>query len=128
MRDLTASIVIYKSNSDMLRAAINSFLLSTHNSTLYLVDNSPTDEARSLVVHPNIIYTFNGRNLGFGGGHNIALRMAMKCGSKYHVILNPDVYFNTEVIPDLYFFMETNKDIGLSMPKVLYPDGRLQPQ
>jgi GT2 family glycosyltransferase len=127
MHDLTASIVIYKSNPEMLRIAITSFLLSTVDSTLYLIDNSPTDKARDLVDHPNIIYVFNRRNLGFGGGHNVALRMAMKTGSKYHVVLNPDVYFNKEVIPDLHHFMESNKDIGLTMPKVLYPDGRLQP-
>lgn len=111
----------------MLLVAINSFLISATESTLYLIDNSPTDEARNLVIHSNIVYIFNGKNLGFGGGHNIALRKAMESGSKYHVILNPDVYFNKGAIPDLYDFMESNVNIGLTMPKVLYPDGRLQP-
>ena len=111
----------------MLRVAIESFLQGATDSTLYLIDNSPTDEARNLVIHPNIIYTFNDHNLGFGAGHNIALREALKAGSKYHVVLNPDVYFDNAVIQNLHQFMEANEDIALTMPKVLYPDGRLQP-
>ncbi len=127
MRDLSASIVIYKSNPDLLLHAINSFLKSARVSLLYLIDNSPTDDARHLITDPRIIYLFNNQNLGFGAGHNIALKAAMKSSSKYHLVLNPDVYFNEKVIPDLYQFMEEDHSIGLTMPKVLYPDGRLQP-
>jgi GT2 family glycosyltransferase len=47
--------------------------------------------------------------------------------STYHVILNPDVYFNKEVIAKLFAYIEVHPDVGLVMPKVLYPDGRLQP-
>ena len=127
MRDLSASIVIFKSNSTMLLHAIKSFLQSTVDSTLYLIDNSPNDDARNLISDPRIIYIFNDRNLGFGAGHNVALREAMKSSSKYHLVLNPDVYFDQTVIPNLHLFMEENASIGLTMPKVLYPDGRLQP-
>jgi GT2 family glycosyltransferase len=42
-------------------------------------------------------------------------------------VLNPDVYFDKHVITELVNFMEAKPAIGLLMPKVLYPDGRLQP-
>ncbi len=111
----------------MLLHAVRSFLQSTANSILYLIDNSPADDARNLISDPRIIYIFNNQNLGFGAGHNVALKEAMKSSAKYHLVLNPDVYFDQNVISDLYRFMEGDHSIGLTMPKVLYPDGRLQP-
>jgi len=111
----------------MLLHAIKSFLQSTADSILYLIDNSPSDDARNLISDTRIIYIFNNQNLGFGAGHNVAMKEAMKSPSKYHLVLNPDVYFDQNVIPDLLQFMEANHTIGLTMPKVLYPDGRLQP-
>jgi hypothetical protein len=45
---------------------------------------------------------------------------------KYHLVLNPDVSFGKGTIEKLYDFMENNPDIGLAMPKILYPDGSIQ--
>jgi GT2 family glycosyltransferase len=124
---ITASIVIYKNNLQILSRAVESFLNSTESSTLYLVDNSPTDECRNHFCHPRVQYIFNNKNLGFGAGHNIALKKALRQKTTYHIILNPDVYFDGGVISKLCSFMETHTQVGLVMPKVLYPDGRLQP-
>ena len=44
----------------------------------------------------------------------------------YHLVLNPDIYFETGVIEELFEYMENNKNVGNVMPKVLYPDGKLQ--
>ena len=93
---------------------------------LYLVDNSPTDELKYLVTDPRIIYRFNNKNVGFGAGHNTILREIIDV-SKYHIVLNPDVYFDDSVILTLYMFMDQHPEIGQVMPKVLYPDGRIQP-
>ncbi|MFZ6013782.1 MAG: glycosyltransferase, partial [Bacteroidota bacterium] len=62
-----------------------------------------------------------------GAGHNIAIREILN-SSKYHLVLNPDVYFQPDVIRKLYDFMEEHRSIGQVMPKVFYPDGRLQLQ
>ncbi|MBL6449793.1 glycosyltransferase family 2 protein [Fulvivirga sp. 29W222] len=123
--NLTASIVVYKNDLRILNSTIKSCLESYPDMHLYIVDNSPVDGARALCKDSRISYIFNGKNLGFGAAHNIALEKAL-CTSKYHIVINPDVYFNKEVIPEMYQFMEDNPDTGLSMPKVLYPDGALQ--
>jgi GT2 family glycosyltransferase len=125
MKDLTASIVAYMSPASILAQTIHSFLSATQDSKLFLIDNSPTDELKYLAYDPRITYIFNSRNVGFGAGHNLALRKILN-ESKYHVVLNPDVYFNKDVLKTLYDYIERNPDIGLVMPKVLYPDGRLQ--
>lgn len=125
MPELTGSIVVYKSRPELLAEAIQSFLTGAPESRLFIIDNSPTDAARSLVNHPLITYIFNGDNLGFGAAHNLAIKEVMNT-SKYHLVLNPDVNFKPEVIRQMIAFMEANHEVGLSMPKVLYPDGRLQ--
>jgi GT2 family glycosyltransferase len=126
MKDLSASIVVYKNAVEILEKTIESFLRSTLDSKLYIVDNSPTDRLKTLVNDPRIIYRFNNKNVGFGAGHNTILREILN-ETKYHIILNPDVYFEEGVIQKLYAFMNQHSEIGQLMPKVLYPDGRLQP-
>jgi GT2 family glycosyltransferase len=126
MKDLSASIVVYRNPANILAQTIHSFLCSTQDSRLYILDNSPTDQLKYLAYNPRITYIFNSKNVGFGAGHNISLRRVID-ESKYHLVLNPDVYFDASVLPKLYQFMESNPDIGQAMPKVLYPDGRLQP-
>lgn len=65
-------------------------------------------------------------NNGYGGGHNVALKEVMKLESKYHLVVNPDVWFGPEVIPQLTKYMEEHEDVGQIMPKVLYPNGHIQ--
>lgn len=123
---LTASIVAYRNSADLLAPAINSFIQGTTHARLFLVDNSPDDRLRCLAYHPRIEYIFNGgKNVGFGAGHNQAIRQVLHT-STYHVVINPDVYFSDEVLQRLITFMDAHPDIGQVMPKVLYPDGRLQ--
>ncbi len=101
MKDLSASIVVYKNAVEILEKTIQSFLRSTLDSKLYIIDNSPTDRLKALVNDPRIIYRFNNKNLGFGAGHNTILREILN-EAKYHIILNPDVYFDEGVIQKLY--------------------------
>jgi len=123
---LTASIVTYRNSSAILSKTIESYLAATPDSRLYVVDNSPNDRARAFCEHPDVEYIFNNSNVGFGRGHNQIIKNIIG-KSKYHLVLNPDVYFDKHVITELINFMESNPNIGLVMPKVLYPDGRLQP-
>ena len=73
----------------------------------------------------NLGYLKN-ENIGYGGNHNIALHKAIEQGSDYHVILNPDIYFEFNVLSELLRYMNKNKDVGYVLPKVTYPDGELQ--
>jgi GT2 family glycosyltransferase len=123
---ISASIVTYKNNPASLARTIASYLEATDQNPLYVIDNSPTDSARSLCTHPRVEYIFNSVNVGYGSAHNQALKKTIML-SKYHLVLNPDVYFEPHIIKDLISFMEKHPEVGLCMPKVLYPDGRLQP-
>lgn len=125
MHDIVASIVVYKNPREQLQKAMASFMNTELNVKLYLIDNSPDDQARGLCQDERIVYVFNGKNLGFGAAHNIALRRAVN-EAEYHLVLNPDVYFDPGVLEKLFDFARSRPNIGLLMPKVLYPNGRIQ--
>lgn len=124
--DVTAAIVVYKNPPSLVRRAALSFMRTPRRVCLFVIDNSPTDELRRVAEECGAEYIFAGKNLGYGAAHNIAIARVANC-SKYHLILNPDIYFDPEVIDRLYCFMEQNPDVGLVMPKILNPDGSVQP-
>lgn len=123
---ITSCIVLYKNDIKMLQEAISSFLNTELNVKLYLVDNSPTDELKILVTDKRIEYIHNPSNPGFGASHNIAIQKAFNLESDYHLVLNPDIYFEQGTLENLCEFMDTNQDIGHVMPKVTYPNGEFQ--
>lgn len=125
--DLSVSIVVYKNNLTVLWKTINSVLTSVGlELKLYIIDNSPTDEMRtSFSQKDRIEYIFMNSNRGFGAGHNHILGDSAKMG-KYHLVLNPDVEFQSGVLEALYHYMEENIDVGNVMPKIIYPNGELQ--
>lgn len=67
------------------------------------------------------------KNNGYGGGNNVALKAAKEMGSKYHLVVNPDIWFGPRVIPALAKYMDDHDDVAQMMPKVLYPNGQVQP-
>jgi GT2 family glycosyltransferase len=124
---VTASIVLYKNDPLVIRKAIDSFLKITLRKKLFLIDNSPSDELRILGMNnTEVEYIKNQKNIGFGKAHNIGFALSQRIESKYHIVLNPDVYFNTGTIEDIFKYAEQNQDVGLISPKILYPDGSLQ--
>jgi len=127
MTQINASIVLYHDEKVQLMRAIESFLSTRLSVKLYLIDNSSNDNLKELEKLDNrIVYIFNNANLGYGKAHNIAIKKSIGDGVPYHLVLNPDVYFDKGVIEELYEYMEENPDVGSVMPKVLYPDGELQ--
>ncbi|VWX29106.1 conserved hypothetical protein [Moraxellaceae bacterium 17A] len=125
---ISASIVLFKNDREILLSAINSFLASSssYDTHLYLIDNSPSNALKNISDDNRITYIFNPSNPGFGTAHNIAINLAFDFGSKYHLILNPDVYFEPNVIPELVRYLDLDEYIANIMPKVLYPNGENQ--
>lgn len=95
---------------------------------IFVIDNSPTDVLREVVcgISDKVEYIYGQGNLGYGAGHNIGLKKAQELGSKYHVVLNPDIHFDNGTIEALSEYADTHENIGMITPKVQYPDGRLQ--
>jgi GT2 family glycosyltransferase len=124
---ISGSIVLYNSGIEQLECVINSFAPSEKRQ-LFLIDNSPLQTNVGSILRDNkyISYYFVGRNLGYGTGHNIALKMALKIQSQYHLIMNPDVQYNPQIIDTIIEFMENDESIIYLMPKILNKKKELQ--
>lgn len=124
--DLSVSIVCYKNNISELKNVVHSVLDSQNvNLILYLVDNSPTNALRDIFVDNRIVYIFNNANIGFGAGHNIAIRKSIEAGFRYHLVLNPDIYFDSNVLSSIVKYMDQS-NVSLLMPKIINPDGSIR--
>ncbi len=121
--EFTATIVLYKNNIDVLKKTINSFLKINLKKKLYLIDNNADNKLQNHFKHPEIEYVFVGKNIGFAKAQNLILN---RLNSKYHLILNPDVFFEKDIIYPLIEQLNLNLNVSFVSPKVLYPDKSLQ--
>jgi GT2 family glycosyltransferase len=122
---ITSSIVLYKENLNELTKTVNSFLNIPLTKKLYLIDNTPNKSFENIFKNEEVEYISSGKNIGFGNGHNLILKK-IKPVSQYHLILNPDVTFDKDVIPSLIKELEKNSDLAMIAPKVLFPNGSHQ--
>ncbi len=122
----TASIVTYKTDRQEL-ATVLRCLNDSCVERVFVVDNSPDDSLRDFGdFAPKVEYIWGQGNIGYGAAHNIAIRQAIENGARYHVVLNPDIYLITGTLDALEKYMEQKPDVGLVMPKVVYPHGEIQ--
>jgi len=128
---LTISIVTYNSERVIGKTlkSIIEHLPDDLFDKLFLVDNQSRDLTASILSQyadeqKRIVLIKSAHNLGYGGGHNLAIRAA---DSQYHVICNPDIILHDDVFTSLASFMDQNREIGIVCPKFQYIDGRLQP-
>lgn len=122
---ITVSIVTYKTNLEELTKCLQS-LKSPLVSNIYIVDNSNEKYiANFCLQYANVIY-IGSENVGYGAGHNQALRKVLDSSNKYHLVLNSDVYFAPEVLDKLASYMDENQDVAQVQPNVVYPNGEMQ--
>ena len=123
---ITASLVLYNTKDIELELLCNS-INNSDIDKLYIIDHSPISIKEKIPVLNKKNEYFFIRNKGYGTGHNYALKKISKLNeSTYHIILNPDIVFENNCIKSLLSYMNANQDVGLVMPKVLYPSGELQ--
>lgn len=122
---ITASVVTYHTSREDLLKVLDS-ALSDGVDRLYVIDHSADEKVRSYLPADSRVVYIRRPNDGYGAGHNAAIRIAMQDGARYHAVLNPDIFWNGTVISPLAEFMNHHPDVGMMVPKVLYPDGQLQ--
>lgn len=123
---LSASIVLY--NNDQVEISKNLHCLQKYGiNKIFVIDNSFTNILEKYCNVENVIYVHNPSNPGFGAAHNIAIQKAISARSNYHFIVNPDIFFNEDVISPMAEYMKkNNEEVGMVMPKILNLDGSVQ--
>ncbi|MCH5231043.1 MAG: glycosyltransferase family 2 protein [Muribaculaceae bacterium] len=121
---VTASIVVHNTPHVQLDKVLDS-LSKYPFEKIYIIDNGNNDSLAYCAEIPGIEYS-KVDNRGFGAAHNIAIRKAMAEGSKFHLVLNADVWWHGDVIAPMIQYLNSNPKVGLVAPKTYYPDGFLQ--
>ena len=125
-KEISASIVLYNNNINEIKNIIISYAPS-ENRKLYLIDNSlQKTDLKEIISNKYINYFFTGKNNGYGYGHNIAIKMAIKEKTEYHIVMNSDLRFVPEIIDKICDFMGSDTGIAQVMPRILNPNGQIQ--
>jgi GT2 family glycosyltransferase len=122
---LGASIVLFRTPAAEIEPLIRQ-LLDQGVQLLYLIDNSPGgfDAFAGWRPPERVVTISTRRNLGYGRGHNLAIRDSVR-RHEYHLVCNPDISMEEQTLPTLYTLLEQQRDIGLCIPKVVGVDGEL---
>ena len=125
-KKITASIVLYNTPIHLINRLLGCIRNSGCIDILYIVDNSPVSNKQLDLENMPAEYVYGHGNIGYGSGHNIAFRKAVKSGSIFHFVINPDISFGDTELQKMVTRISADIEIGQLMPKVIYPDGTLQ--
>jgi GT2 family glycosyltransferase len=123
---LLISLVLYNNDESILKKLLASICSYTRPYVLFVVDNSPTSSLSSLFNNKNCKYFHNPSNPGFGASHNLGIKYSIEINSEFHIVINPDIYFENNTLENILEYMSDNLEIGQLMPKILSPDGTIQ--
>jgi len=121
---INASIVLYKHSLSEIAPLVTILRNSVVISNVFLIDNSPSEQPEFNLLE--VTYIFNNKNVGYGTAHNIAINISLEQAVSYHLVVNPDIAFDPDILAEIDGFMNNNSEIGLLMPKILYPTGEIQ--
>ncbi len=125
--DLSIIIVNYNTRQ-LLRECLRSLRERNEgiSAEVIVIDNGSTDGSADAVAaeFPDVVLIRNRSNEGFAGPNNQGLQIA---GGRYAMLLNSDTLVKAHALETLVHFMDTHANAGACGPRLLYPDGRLQP-
>jgi GT2 family glycosyltransferase len=123
--DVIGSVVLFKTDPQEIRRAIEQFLAVPLKVHLCVIDNSPTPAPEGTYDANQVSYHFVGKNIGYGRAHNVALRAAAG-RSRYSLVMNTDIRYSPHAVSTLVRILDERPSAGMAAPKILYPDGSLQ--
>lgn len=123
---INVSIVLYQPQWSQVEELTKSLLLCDAVRKVYWVDNSPHKTDPLPLNSKRVEYIFNGRNLGYGAAHNIAIRESIYDEVPFHLVVNPDIVVAPDTLSVLLAFAREHSDVGLVMPKIVSPNGEVQ--
>lgn len=133
---LCVSIVTFQPHLEQLRALLRTLGQALTRAAaelplvtqVLLIDNGDSGAALTQVLAaelrgvPARLHA-SGDNLGYGAGHNIAIRAS---GADYHLVLNPDVELAPDCVLEGLRFLQQHPDVVALSPRVLDTDGHVQ--
>jgi GT2 family glycosyltransferase len=124
--DMPIGVVIVNYNvRDALRDCLSS-VIADGAVEIHVVDNNSRDESAAMVrtEFPTVVLHENRRNPGYGAAANQAIAVS---SSPYILLLNADTYVKPGTLRGLIEYLQSNPMAAIVGPKLIDPDGTLQP-
>lgn len=121
-----AIIVVNWNNADDTIDCIQSLQkIAYDNFKVFLIDNGSSDDSISRLEAlrgEKVELVESGKNLGFSGGNNIGIAMALKEGFDYVLLLNNDTVVDKMFLNELMSVAESEEKIGIVGSKIYFYD------
>lgn len=126
MLRLNVSIVLYRPDWEEVKGLTEVLLRVRRLHRVYWIDNSPIAAERLPIDSPQLVYIHEGKNIGYGAGHNVAIRESVYDEIPFHLVVNSDIEVSVEGIDAMLDFMEQHSEVGSMMPRIVGLDGSVQ--
>jgi len=126
-KPLVSALVVSDNTKDLLLQCLQSFFATADIPVeAVVVDNDSSDGSAAAVTDefPQATVLVQSKNLGYGRAANIGLE---RCQGRFILLLAPDVTLDLQSVGKLADFLLTRPDAGAVGPRVLLPDGGLDP-
>ncbi len=121
---VAAVIVNWNGGDDNLTCLDSLLAQSLAQEQCVFVDNASQDGSleRVRARFPGVRVLAQSKNLGYGGGNNLGIALALERGAQAVLIVNNDVTLAPGALAALALALEQNPKVGIVGPRVLYRD------
>ena len=126
-KPLVSALVVSHNSKDLLLQSLHAFFTSADVPVeAVVVDNDSADGSAAAVTDefPQATVLVQSKNLGYGRAANLGLE---RCQGRFVLLLSTDVTVDPQSVGKMADFLLTRLDAGAVGPRVLLPDGKLDP-
>jgi GT2 family glycosyltransferase len=126
-KPLVTALIVNRNEKDDLLQSLKAFFSSADVPVeAVVVDNDSSDGSAAAVTDefPNVTVLGQPKDLGYGRAANIGLE---RCQGRFILLLSPNVRLERECVGRLADFLLTRPDAGGVGPRLLLPDGKVDP-
>ena len=124
---MVSALIVSHNVKDLLLQCLRAFYATSDVPVeVVVVDNRSTDgsAAAATAEFPKATVLLEQKNLGYGRAANIGLE---RCQGRFVLLLNPDATVDPQAVGRLSDFLMTRPEAGAVGPRLLMPDGSLDP-
>src|SRR4030088_596496 len=126
-KPLVSALIVSDNTKDLLLQSLKAFYTSADVPVeAVVVDNDSSDCSAAAVTDefPQATVLVQPKNLGYGRAANLGLE---RCQGRFVLLLSTDVTVDPQSVGKMADFLLTRPDAGAVGPRVLLPDGKLDP-